>query len=361
MPEIQQNSQIRSMSMPAEARTAAPLPSPSSLNGVEKVAVLLLALGKGRAAKLLKHFDPSDLQQLTRSAADLRAISTGDMESLVEEFGQRFSSGVNFVGTAAEIRNLLAGVMSEEEMARAGGEMGDAPETPPDTDGPVWPHLARLKTDVLRAYLLKQHPQAVALILSRLDSDAAARALGTFPAAHRSSLLCRMLDIKQVAPDVLRVVETTLREELLATSTSNLHTGIADILNRLEKPQIEAVLKSLGEVRPDDAKALKRMLFTFDDLVTLAAPVRTSVFDQVPIERLVLALRGTDPGFQATILSSLGARSRRMVEAELQGGGTPSPRDVGEARRAIIDTVLKMVAKGEIEVAPPDEPADAAA
>ncbi len=353
---------------PADARAAAPAALPGgppagapggALNGVEKVAVLLLALGKNRAAKILKHFDPEHLRLLTRSAADLRTISVGDLEALVEEFAQRFSSGVNFVGTADEIRSLLAGVMTEEELANAGSDREAAvAEAQADPAGPIWPRISGLKLDVLRAYLIKEHPQTVALILSKLDSDAAAKALSSFPPDYRSGLLFRMLDIKKVAPDALRVVETTLKEELLTTTASASHSSIADILNRLDKSQSEAVLKSLEDVRPDVAKALKKMLFSFEELATLPAAVRSTVFDQVPIERLVLALKGTEPAFQSTVLSVLGARSRRMVEAELQGGSTASARDVAEARRVIVDAVLKMIAKGDLDLNPADDLSD---
>jgi flagellar motor switch protein FliG len=96
------------------------------------------------------------------------------------------------------------------------------------------------------------------------------------------------------------------------------------------------------------------MLFTFVELVNLPVKARTQLLDQVPIERLVAALKGTDAAFQAAILSSLAARSRRMVEAELQGGGAATEREVAEARRAIVDTVLKMMANGEIEMPAPD-------
>ena len=107
-------------------------------------------------------------------------------------------------------------------------------------------------------------------------------------------------------------------------------------------------------MRPDDAKTLKGMLFTFVELVNLPAKARTLLLDQVPIERLVAALTGTDSAFQGAILSSLAARSKRMVEAELQGGGSATERDVADARRAIVDTVLKMMAKGEIAMPEPD-------
>ena len=319
---------------------------PGSLTGAEKVAILLLALGKTRAAKLLRRFDAEDLKLLSSSVGDLRPVTAADLEGLVEEFGQKFSSGVNFVGTATEIRDPMSGVMPEEPPPEAVAE----PDAELRAIHPIWDKIARTKVEVLRAFLMKEHPQTVALILSKIDADTAAKALSSLPADYRSELLCRMLGIKSVADEVLGVVEARLAKELASAGAPASRTGIADILNRLEKTQSAAVLQSLAEVRPDEAKALKSLLFSFEDLADLPPPARTAVFDQVPIERLVLALRGTDLPFQAAILSALASRSRRMVEAELQGGGTAPARDVAEARRAIVDTVLKLAGKGEIEM-----------
>lgn len=337
------------MSANSESKAAG---QPGSLTGAEKVAILLLALGKTRAAKLLKRFDAEDLKLLSSSVGDLRPVTPGDLESLVEEFGQKFSSGVNFIGTANEIRDLLSGVVPQEQPAEA------AEEQEPKANDPVWEKISRTKVEVLRAFLIKEHPQTVALILSRIGPEAAAKALSSLPAEYRSELLCRMLGIRRVPDEVLGVVEARLAKELVASAAPASRTGIADILNRLDKTQSDAVLQSLAEVRPDEAKALKGLLFSFQDLADLAPPARTAVFDQVPIERLVLALKGTDATFQAAILSALASRSRRMVEAELQSGGTAPARDVAEARRAIVDTVLKLAAKGDIELRPPDDLSD---
>jgi flagellar motor switch protein FliG len=334
------------MSAMSRVRAAA---TPGSLTGTEKVAVLLLALGKDRAAKLLKKFDAEELKRLTRSAADLRPVRMSDLETLVEEFAHTFSNGVGFAGTVTEVKNLLSGVMTEEQFAEV---MAEAPVR----EEPVWERIATLTPEILRGYLGKEHPQIVALILSRVDSGLAAKVIGTFAADVRNSVLCRMVAIKGVGDDAVRALEGALREDLLAsTSSSSSHIGIADILNRLDKAQSEDVLKSLAAVWPDQAKAIKGMLFTFEDVAKLPQQARTLLFDQVPIERLVIALKGTEPDFQAAILSSLASRSRRMVEAELQGGSTPSPRDLAEARRAIVDTVLKMIAKGDIQIETSDE------
>jgi flagellar motor switch protein FliG len=328
------------MATTGRPRTDAPS---GTLSGTEKVAVLLLALGKGRAAKLLKKFDAEELKLLTRSAADLRPVRMSDLETLVEEFAQTFSNGVGFAGTFNEVKNLLSGVMTEEQLTAA---LTDVPVR----EEPVWERVATLSADTLRQYLAKEHPQTVAFILSRVDSELAATVIGKFAAEARNSLLCRMVALKGLADDGVKALEGALREDLLTSASSSSHIGIADILNRLDKAQSEDVLQSLAALRPEEAKAIKSMLFTFEDVAKLPQAARTAVFDKVPIERLVTALKGTDPDFQAAILSSLAARSRRMVEAELQGGAVPSQRELAEARRGIVSTVLKMIASGDIQV-----------
>ena len=113
---------------------------------------------------------------------------------------------------------------------------------------------------------------------------------------------------------------------------------------------MEDVLQSLSESRPKEAEVLKGLLFTFDDIVNLSQKARSVLFDQVPTERVVLALKGTDPEFRDLVLSSLAARAKRMVEAELTNGDAAPQRDVMKARRAIADLVLEMAEKGQIEL-----------
>jgi flagellar motor switch protein FliG len=226
---------------------------------------------------------------------------------------------------------------------------------------PVWERVADLRVDTLRDFLGKEHPQTVAFLLSRIDSSLAASVVTTFSAEARNGLLGRMVAIKAVADDAVRALESVIREELLVTESQSSHVGIADMLNRLDKKQSDEMLKTLAEVRPEEAKAIKSLLFSFEDVAKLPSQARTTLLDQVPVDRLVLALKGTEPDFQATILSALASRSRRMVEAELQGGGTPSPRDVAEARRTIVAAVLKMIANGEVQLAVEEQPDTASA
>jgi flagellar motor switch protein FliG len=174
------------------------------------------------------------------------------------------------------------------------------------------------------------------------------------PRDLRNGLMKRMLSPRPVMDPMMRMIERTLHEDLLLNVARNTggdtHTKIADIINKMEREQIEDVLNCLAEDRPKDAETLRGLLFTFEDIAKLSQKARTAVFDKVPADRVVMALRGTDPSFRELILSSMGARARRMVESELNTGGPAQQRDVVKARRAIADYVLEMAERNEIEI-----------
>ena len=103
-------------------------------------------------------------------------------------------------------------------------------------------------------------------------------------------------------------------------------------------------------MRPDTAKALKRLMFRFEDIAKLSAKARMTIFDQVPSEQVVLALRGTDDAFKELVLSAIASRARRMVESELASSDEPDPKAVNEARRSIADRVMELIGKREIDI-----------
>jgi flagellar motor switch protein FliG len=152
----------------------------------------------------------------------------------------------------------------------------------------------------------------------------------------------------------MRLLESSMHDALLTvlnkSAVNDTNVRIADILNRMEHEIIDGILSNIEEVRPDTAKALKRLMFRFDDIGKLNAKARMTIFDQVPAEQVVLALRGTDDTFRELVLSSIASRARRMVESELQSSDEPDPKAVNEARRSIADRVMELIGKGEIDI-----------
>jgi len=318
------------------------------LFGAEKVAALLLAMDKQVAGRLLKRFDPLELRQVTRAAAELGSVNPATIEHLIADFTEQFTAGAELLGSAGEAESLLAGALPEDEAAEILSDvLGNSNKA-------MWDRLSAAPEAALATYLQKEHPQTFAFVLSKLSSGAAAKVMALTPRDMRNSLMKRMLSPRPVMDPMMRLLERTMHEDLLLNVARNTggdtHSKIADIINKMEREQIEDVLNALAEDRPKDAETLRGLMFTFEDIAKLSQKARTAVFDKAPADRVVLALKGTDATFREMILGSMGARARRMVEAELNTGGPAQQRDVLKARRAIADMVLEMAERNEIEI-----------
>lgn len=319
-----------------------------NLNPTDEVAALLLAMGKPAAGRLLKYFEPDEIKRITRSATKLGSVSAGQLDEIVDNFSGEFGSSGNLIGTLQEVEKLLSGLLPADQIADMLAELrGDVTRS-------VWERMSGVSETVVASYLVKEHPQTAALILSRIKPAAAAKVMAHLPQPVRNTVMRRMLTFKPVVEEIMQTIEKALHEDFLINGSRNsgadTHAKMADIINKMERNQIDDVLSGLAESRPKSVEILKGLLFTFDDLVKLAPRARTTLFDAVPNDRLILALKGTDPEFRTIILSALSARVRRMVEHELNGGEPAAQKDVMEARRSITDLALEMSGRGEIEI-----------
>jgi flagellar motor switch protein FliG len=319
------------------------------LKGSDKVAALLLAMGKPVAGRLLKHFDPLELRQITKSASGLGAVPTPVLEALVEEFSAQFSNGLDLLGNAGEAEQLLTGAFPPEQVADILSDVLGS------SNSGMWEKLAGIPENIFAAYLLKEHPQTAAFVLSKLSPGLAAKISGQLPRDFRNEAMRRMLSLEAVQDSTLRSIEGVLQEDLLNAaarhSGASPHSRMANIINQLDPEAMEDVLQSLALARPKEVEILKKLLFSFDDMLKLSVKARATLFDKIPTERVVLALRGTQAEFRDGVLSSLTSRARRLVESELDDGSVVSPRDVAKARRMIADLVLEMAQRNEIEIA----------
>jgi flagellar motor switch protein FliG len=327
--------------------------SPKALTGPEKAAALLLYMGKPLAARLLKQFDAEELKQITRSIADLGTVTVPALEALVEDFASQCASGANLLGSLGEVEQMLDGVLPPDQIADV---MSDVTG---NSNHVVWDRLTNVPEGVLTNYLAKEHPQTAALIISRLNPSYAARVAGKLPRELRNEMIRRMLNLAPVSDSAVRLVQSQLQEDLVSNVSRQSGSGqferLAEIINKMEREKMDDVMQSLAAARPKAAEVLRKLMFTFDDIIKLHPPARTALFDKIPTELIVLALKGTDSAFREAILSSLAARAKRMVESELASGGPVLQREVLKARRTIADVALEMASSGQIELNSPED------
>jgi flagellar motor switch protein FliG len=336
-----------------------------NLTRPQKAAAILVAMGKQSASRLLKFFKQEELRALVESARVLRTIPQSELEKIVAEFEAEFAEGVGLLDSGDTMETIMNESFSPEEMNAVMGvdkvDVGIA-EVPPE---PVWPRVEELEPSRLGAFLAGEHPQTVAVVLSKLAPQAAATVLVTLDKATRGEVIKRMMSMTSVPDSALRIVEDQIRERLLVESvtkdTSAGQTRVANVLNELDKGQLEEVMQDLEASGSADVKAIRSKLFTFDDVPLLAQKARVTLFDGISTEMVTLALRKAAPALVESVLSSIGARTRRMIESELASAAdNVKDEDIARARKQIAAAAIRRASEGAFSL-PSAEPQDAAA
>jgi flagellar motor switch protein FliG len=193
------------------------------------------------------------------------------------------------------------------------------------------------------------------MVLSKLAPQAAANVLLTLTKPMRGEIVKRMVTMANVPDAATRIVENRLRASVLTeTSTKDTSAGqarVASLLNELDKPMLEEVMQDLEAAGTPDLDGVRARLFAFDDLPLLTQKARVLLFDGLSTELVTLALRGAQAGLAEAVLSAIGARSRRMIEAELgQGSDGIAAADIVAARKTIVATTIRLSREGAFEL-----------
>lgn len=331
----------------------------AGLTPPQKAAAILVAMGKPSAGKLLKFFKQEELKALIEAARMLQTISQSELERIVADFEAEFTEGAGLLDSGDQMDTLLNEAFSPEELDELMGRGGGL--APVDTAPTVWTRLEGMEADRVRELIGEEHPQTIALVLSNVKAESAAAVLLTFAKPQRTDIVRRMLALSNVQPSAQKLLESQLQSRLAGQSRSkNQSAGqarVASILNEFDKNDLDELMDDLERSGKADVEALRSRLFSFEDIVRLDQKSRVAVFDGLSTEIVTLALREADQSLQEATLSAIGGRSRRMIEAELAGGGDVSIEEIMKARKTIAATVLRLAQAGQVELPSYDDQA----
>ena len=238
-----------------------------TLSGPEKAAILVLSLGEEQSSKLFALMDDEEIKEISQSMANLGTVSSNIVERLFVDFADQISATGSLVGTHESTERLLAKVLGAERVAGIMEEIrGPAGRT-------MWDKLGNVNEVVLANYLKNEYPQTVAVVLSKIKAEHAARVLSQLPEGFAMEVVMRMLRMEAVNKDVLDDVERTLRTEFMSnlarTNRRDAHEMIAEIFNNLDRNTETRFITALEERNRDAAEKIKALMFTFDDLQKL--------------------------------------------------------------------------------------------
>ena len=320
--------------------------SAKQLTGPERAAVLMLTLGEQHGAKIWILLDDDDLRQISIVMSTLGNVDAQQVEELLLEFVGRLSSSGALLGNYDATERLLQQYLPPE---RVGGIM-DEIRGPAGRN--MWEKLSNVQEEVLANYLKNEYPQTVAVVLSKLRPEHAARVLAILPEDLSLDVVNRMLKMEAVQKEVLERVESTLRTEFMSslsqTRRRDAHEVMAEIFNNFDRQTETRFMTSLEDANRESAERIKSLMFTFDDLVRLDAGSAQTLMRQVDKDKLGIALKGATEVVREFFLKNMSTRAAKMLVDDMQALGPVRLRDVDEAQSLLVNLAKDLAAKGEI-------------
>jgi flagellar motor switch protein FliG len=320
-----------------------------TLTGPERAAVLLLSLGEEHGTKLWQMLDEEEIKEISQLMSNLGTVSSSLVEKLLIDFVSQMSSTGPLMGSYESTERLLTRFMPDERVGQIMEEIrGPAGRT-------MWDKLGNVNESVLANYLKNEYPQTVAVVLSKIKSEHAARVLGALPEEFALEVVQRMLRMESVQKDILDKVEQTLRVEFMSnlarTSKRDAHEMMADIFNNFDRQTENRFLTSLEERSRDSAERIKALMFTFEDFGKLDPGSIQTLLRHVEKDKLALALKGTTDSLRDVFFSNMSERAGKILREDMEALGPVRLKDVDEAQMRMVNVAKDLANKGEIMIA----------
>ena len=321
-----------------------------TLSGEEKAAIFMLALGEEHTAKVFEHMDDEEIMEISQTMASLGKISANVIERLFMDFAEQMSSTNALVGSMDSTERLLEkSGMDKDKISQIMEEVrGPAGRT-------MWEKLGNVNEEILANFLQKEYPQTVAVVMSKIDTDHAARVLAMLPEGFALEVVNRMLKMEAVQKEVLDDVEKTLRTEFMAnlsrTQRRDSHEHMAEIFNSLERSIETRFMEQLEKSNPDSAEKIRSLMFTFEDLTKLDPTAIQTIVRAVDKDKMPTALKGASEGLRDLFFSNMSERAAKIMKEDMAAMGPVRLKDVEESQQYIVNVTKDLEERGEIVVA----------
>jgi flagellar motor switch protein FliG len=320
------------------------------LTGVQKAAIVLIALGADLSARVLKHFPDDEIEMLTQHISMLESVPKETQQAVLEEFLELSKAREYLMhGGYKYAREVLEKAVGPQRAEEILNKVSVAIQKVP------FSNLRRTDPKHLLNFIRDEHPQTIALIITHLVPEQAALILSSLPPEKQSDIARRIAVIDRTPPEVVKEVEKVLERKLSMVVQQDQTVGgvktLVNILNRVDRSTEKTILEELEVSDPDLADEVRKMMFVFEDIVKLHDTAIQRVLREVDTKDLAKAMRGANEEVNERIFKNMSRRAADMLREEIQFMGPVRLRDVEEAQQRIVQIIRRLDETGEIIIA----------
>ncbi|SES62699.1 flagellar motor switch protein FliG [[Clostridium] polysaccharolyticum] len=318
------------------------------ISGLQKAAILLIALGPEKSASIFKHLKEDEIEQLTLEIANTRSVPTDTKDQVLDEFydiclAQKYISegGINYA------KELLEKALGHDKAMDVIGKLTASLQVRP------FEFVRKTDASQLLNFIQDEHPQTIALILAYLSSSQASAIISSLSPDKQADVAKRIAQMDRTSPDVIKEVEKILEKKLssLVNQDYTIVGGvdsIVDILNTVDRGTEKHIMESLEIEEPELADEIRKKMFVFEDILSLDDKSIQRVLREVDNNELAVALKGSNEEVQNAIFNNLSKRLVTMIKEDMEYMGPVRMKDVEEAQQKIVNIIRKLEDAGEI-------------
>ena len=318
--------------------------------GIQKAAILLIALGPERSADIFKHLKEDEIEELTLEIANTRSVSPQVKEDVLNEFYQICLAQQYIAeGGIGYAKELLDKALGEDRAKEVITKLTASLQVRP------FEFVRKTDPSQLLNFIQDEHPQTIAMILSYLTSAQAALVIGALPPEKQADVAKRIAMMDRTSPDVIKEVERVLEKKLssLVNQDYTIVGGvdaIVNILNTVDRTTEKHIMESLEIEEPELADEIRKKMFVFEDILLLDDRAIQRVLRDVENSDLGIALKGANEDVQNAIFNNLSKRLAAMIKEDMEFMGPVRMKDVEEAQQKVVSVIRKLEDSGEIVI-----------
>ncbi len=322
----------------------------SGFPGIQKAAILLIALGPERSATIFKYLKEEEIEDLTLEIANTRSVTPQVKESIIDEFyqvclAQQYiaEGGINYA------KELLEKALGESKALDVINKLTASLQVKP------FEFIRKTEASQLLNFIQDEHPQTIALILSYLNPSQSAMIVSALPPDSQADVAKRIAMMDRTSPDVIKEVEKILESKLssLVNQDYTIIGGVdsvVEILNAVDRSTEKHIMETLEIDEPELADEIRKKMFVFEDILLLDDRAIQRVLRDVDNGDLAIALKSANEEVQTAIFNNLSKRLAVMIKEDMEFMGPVRMKDVEEAQQKIVNTIRRLEDSAEIVI-----------
>ena len=323
----------------------------AKMNGTQKAAVLMVALGDDVAASIFKYLEEDEIQQISKEIALTRHVQPETADEVLEEF-HTMSLAKSYIsqGGIEYAKKLLIKSVGPEAARKIIDRLTKALES-----SAGFSSIERANPQQLSKFIQNEHPQTIALILAHLNATQAGELIASLPETLRADVAMRMAKLQEISPEVVRRISLILEQKLeslgsFATEAYGGVRAVAELFNRMDRSTGRVVLEKIENENPQLAASIRDLMFVFDDILLIDDTGISEILKRADKKTLTIALKGTSEELRNQFFRNMSSRAVEMMKEEMEFMGPIKIKEVEKSQHEVVEIVRQLEEEGVISI-----------